>query len=453
MSSTARGRLAYAPSSDGRGGHRGSRRSDRSARSQRRSARRSSASVPTPSATRTATSSSSRTTCCRGSRAARSRRRSVPAPARSSRGRCAHPGRPRRSRSTRSLPGQRDPALLTLAGLSGFTETLAFEAKCPNGVSRIPPHLDVLLERGDEIVAVESKCTEYLAREDGQGRRRLPRAGREGRRARALALVRGPDRGAELPAARRLPARQALPRPHPHLPGAAAHARLPLLGADERRLAAALREAPRRGRALRASSSPATTRCSFEALSYSSTGASWTGSRRSRPGSTRTWSSCGDATRSRSSGRPRHEPQGERASERGAPQRRDHALPRATLARPRLGRCMKNVVGGPAECCSWASISPGRGDGDQSGRRYRGSRHRRASGSIRDRRPGSRESQRRSSGSSSTRERETLLFIDAPLVVDNKRANASARSKSGNATAAGGSQRTRRTSTRPTSAE
>ena len=49
-----------------------------------------------------------------------------------------------------------------LAGLSGFTETLAFEAKCPNGVSRIPPHLDVLLERGDEIVAVESKCTEYL---------------------------------------------------------------------------------------------------------------------------------------------------------------------------------------------------------------------------------------------------------------------------------------------------
>jgi hypothetical protein len=60
-------------------------------------------------------------------------------------------------------PWQRDPALLKLARLYGFTETLAFEAKCPNGVSRIPPHLDVLLERGDEIVAVESKCTEYLA--------------------------------------------------------------------------------------------------------------------------------------------------------------------------------------------------------------------------------------------------------------------------------------------------
>jgi hypothetical protein len=55
-----------------------------------------------------------------------------------------------------------DPALLSLAAISGFTETLAFEAKCPNGVSTIPPHLDVLLERGDEIVAVESKCTEHL---------------------------------------------------------------------------------------------------------------------------------------------------------------------------------------------------------------------------------------------------------------------------------------------------
>jgi hypothetical protein len=57
----------------------------------------------------------------------------------------------------------RDSSLLKLSALSGFTDTIAFEAKCPNGVSRIPPHLDVLLERGDEIVAVESKCTEYLA--------------------------------------------------------------------------------------------------------------------------------------------------------------------------------------------------------------------------------------------------------------------------------------------------
>src|SRR4051812_20488016 len=60
-------------------------------------------------------------------------------------------------------PWQRDPALLTLAGISGFAGTLAFEAKCPNGVSRIPPHLDVLLVRDDDVIAVESKCTEYLA--------------------------------------------------------------------------------------------------------------------------------------------------------------------------------------------------------------------------------------------------------------------------------------------------
>lgn len=60
-------------------------------------------------------------------------------------------------------PWQRDPALLKLAGVSDFTGTLAFEAKCPNGVSRIPPHLDVLIDCGNTIVAVESKCTEHLS--------------------------------------------------------------------------------------------------------------------------------------------------------------------------------------------------------------------------------------------------------------------------------------------------
>ncbi len=60
-------------------------------------------------------------------------------------------------------PWQRDPASLMLAGITGFTEALAFEAKCPNGVSAIPPHLDVLLERGEALVGVESKCTEYLS--------------------------------------------------------------------------------------------------------------------------------------------------------------------------------------------------------------------------------------------------------------------------------------------------
>ena len=62
------------------------------------------------------------------------------------------------------FPWHKQPALLSLAGISGFTGAVAFEAKCPNGVSRIPPHLDVRLEREDAIVAVESKCTEHLAR-------------------------------------------------------------------------------------------------------------------------------------------------------------------------------------------------------------------------------------------------------------------------------------------------
>jgi hypothetical protein len=38
-----------------------------------------------------------------------------------------------------------------------------FEAQCPNGVSSIPPHIDVLLEQRDTVIGVESKCTEYLS--------------------------------------------------------------------------------------------------------------------------------------------------------------------------------------------------------------------------------------------------------------------------------------------------
>jgi hypothetical protein len=83
-------------------------------------------------------------------------------------------------------PWRDDAALLRLADISGFTETLAFEAKCPNGVSRPPPHLDVLLERGDEIVAVESKCTEYLeAQTDTVAPAYLALAGKGDERARS----------------------------------------------------------------------------------------------------------------------------------------------------------------------------------------------------------------------------------------------------------------------------
>lgn len=50
---------------------------------------------------------------------------------------------------------------LSVAGLEGFI-SLKFEAQCPNGVSRIPPHLDVLLSRRDQVVGIESKCIEFL---------------------------------------------------------------------------------------------------------------------------------------------------------------------------------------------------------------------------------------------------------------------------------------------------
>lgn len=55
-----------------------------------------------------------------------------------------------------------DPGQLALAGHVGFQRGFTFEHACPNGVSQIAPHLDVLLTRPGEIVAVESKCTEYL---------------------------------------------------------------------------------------------------------------------------------------------------------------------------------------------------------------------------------------------------------------------------------------------------
>jgi hypothetical protein len=60
-------------------------------------------------------------------------------------------------------PWAKDATLLRLAGISGFSGSLAFEAKCPNGVSAIPPHLALLIQQGPGIVGVESKCLEYLS--------------------------------------------------------------------------------------------------------------------------------------------------------------------------------------------------------------------------------------------------------------------------------------------------
>lgn len=65
-------------------------------------------------------------------------------------------------------PWRDDPSRLRLAGRSGFAPRFRFEHPCPNKVSTIHPHLDVILERHNEVVAVESKFTEYLQGSDHQ---------------------------------------------------------------------------------------------------------------------------------------------------------------------------------------------------------------------------------------------------------------------------------------------
>jgi hypothetical protein len=59
-------------------------------------------------------------------------------------------------------PWKRSPETLWLSGVRGF-ENIAFEKKCPNGLkTNRPPNLDVFARAGDHVVAVESKCTEFL---------------------------------------------------------------------------------------------------------------------------------------------------------------------------------------------------------------------------------------------------------------------------------------------------
>jgi hypothetical protein len=60
------------------------------------------------------------------------------------------------------LPWRMRRDAVPVLGLGPFALPFAFEAKCPNKVSSIPPHLDVLFETGSAIVAVESKCTEFV---------------------------------------------------------------------------------------------------------------------------------------------------------------------------------------------------------------------------------------------------------------------------------------------------
>jgi hypothetical protein len=144
------------------------------------------------------------------------------------------------------------PQLLKLADVTGFTGTLAFEAKCPNGVSAIPPHLDVLLERGDEIVAVESKCTEFLSTKKSvkvsPRYLRLAERGDERAESRWFASL------ALAPEFRLLDAYQLIKHylglSHEYSGRPAAYPSLPLLGAGQRRAAPRLRGASSRGRPL-----------------------------------------------------------------------------------------------------------------------------------------------------------------------------------------------------------
>jgi hypothetical protein len=57
-------------------------------------------------------------------------------------------------------PWRTHPASLRIAGVTGF-RAVRFERRLPTGLGGTPPHLDLLAE-GDAVVAVESKCTEWM---------------------------------------------------------------------------------------------------------------------------------------------------------------------------------------------------------------------------------------------------------------------------------------------------
>jgi hypothetical protein len=61
----------------------------------------------------------------------------------------------------------RCPGQLQLAGHKGFRE-LRFEARCPTGVRGTPPQLDFIALGDDTVVAVATRCLEYLGRRHGK---------------------------------------------------------------------------------------------------------------------------------------------------------------------------------------------------------------------------------------------------------------------------------------------
>ena len=63
-------------------------------------------------------------------------------------------------------PWRESPYGLKIGGAGEFS-SLRFEAICRTGLRGTPPHLDVLAE-GDLIVAIESKCTEWMTQKDAK---------------------------------------------------------------------------------------------------------------------------------------------------------------------------------------------------------------------------------------------------------------------------------------------
>lgn len=59
-------------------------------------------------------------------------------------------------------PWHRNPSQLIVNGHRRFTRMM-FEAQVPTGLDGTPPHLDLRLDADDRVLAIESKCLEYLA--------------------------------------------------------------------------------------------------------------------------------------------------------------------------------------------------------------------------------------------------------------------------------------------------
>jgi len=64
-------------------------------------------------------------------------------------------------------PFRKDGPIPSVAGANGLT-SLCFEKRLPHGLRSEPPNLDVVIRGSDVLVAVESKCTEYLRGKRGE---------------------------------------------------------------------------------------------------------------------------------------------------------------------------------------------------------------------------------------------------------------------------------------------